>query len=107
MLHRSNAESALWKGRRSRGEAAGQSREGRRGRRGTGTWPGAIFGPGRRPPEGREDLPGSLRKLTEMALSCLGLWSPPTCGHALLSTDPPPDLSRIRCMSLGSAALSN
>ncbi len=61
MLHRSSAESPLWKGRGSQAEAAGQSREERSGRNRAGTWPGAVFGPGRRRPSGREDLPGSLR----------------------------------------------
>ncbi len=61
MLHRSNAESPLWKKGGSRGEAAGQSREERSGRNRAGTWPGAVFGAGRRRAGGREDLPESLR----------------------------------------------
>jgi hypothetical protein len=61
MLHRTIAESPLWKEEDSRGEAAGQSREGRGGPRRAGTWPGAVFGAAQRPPAGCEDLPGSLR----------------------------------------------
>jgi len=57
MLHRSNAESPLWKERGSRGEAAGKSWGGAQRRTGVGTWPGAVFSPVRGSPEGGEDLP--------------------------------------------------
>jgi len=62
MLHRSNAERSLWKGRDSPGEAAGQSPGGRGGPGGAGTWRRVVFGPARRHAGGREDLPRSLRQ---------------------------------------------
>ena len=64
MLHRSNAEDALWKQGGSRGGAAGQLRGGARGRAGVETWPGAVFEGAGGAPDGREDLPESLRKTT-------------------------------------------
>lgn len=67
MLHLSNAGSPLWQKRGSCEEAAGQSRRGRGRRRGAGTWRRALASPVRKPPEGREDLPGSLR-LAPLAL---------------------------------------
>jgi len=45
MLHRSNAEDTLWKGRRSRAEAAGKSRQVVRRCRGAATWPRAVKPP--------------------------------------------------------------
>ena len=61
MLHRSNAESALWKEGDSPGEAAGQLWKGCGGPDSAGTWPGAVFGGAWGRAEGREDLLGSLR----------------------------------------------
>jgi len=67
MLHRSNAESALWNGEGSCAEAAGQSWSAARRRAGAGTWPGVVFGAGRRMFEAREDFPEPLRCVTHSA----------------------------------------
>ena len=64
MLHRSNAESALWKEGDSPGEAAGQSWEGCSGGGGAGIWPGVVFNPAQECPGDRKDLLGSLQDTT-------------------------------------------
>jgi len=65
MLHRSNAEDALWNERDSHGEAAGQSSAAGRRRVAAGTWPGAVFGRAGGASASRKDLSGSLLKMTD------------------------------------------